>query len=79
MKVPLVDCEVLLPVHNEGTSIEATIRGIYAELSKQISVGFIICEDGSRDNTKEVLRRLNADLPLRLNLCEVERLLKGCT
>ena len=31
-------------------------------------VGFIICEDGSRDNTKDVLTRLAKELPLRLNL-----------
>jgi hypothetical protein len=28
------DVQVLLPVHNEGESIEATIRELYAELSK---------------------------------------------
>ncbi len=27
-----IDVEVLLPVHNEGESIEATIRAIYGEL-----------------------------------------------
>ena len=62
------DVEVLLPVHNEGESIEATIREICDELSSRIDVGFIICEDGSRDNTKDVLTRLAKELPLRLNL-----------
>ena len=62
------DVEVLLPVHNEGQSIEATIREIFEELSSRIDVGFIICEDGSRDNTKDVLTRLAKELPLRLNL-----------
>jgi dolichol-phosphate mannosyltransferase len=68
-----IDVEVLLPVHNEGESIEATIRGIYAELSKVARPGFIICEDGSRDNTKEVLRRLAAELPMRLNLSDARK------
>ena len=31
-------------------------------------MGFIICEDGSRDNAKDVLARLAKELPLRLNL-----------
>ncbi len=62
--------EVLLPVHNEAESIEATIREIYDELSPGLSVGFIICEDGSRDNTKQILRRLALELPLRLNLSD---------
>lgn len=68
MAIPQV--EVLLPAHNEGESIEATVREIYAELSKTATVGFIVCEDGSRDNTKEVLRRLAKELPLRLNLSD---------
>jgi glycosyltransferase involved in cell wall biosynthesis len=64
------DVEVLLPVHNEGESIEATIREIHDELSPRINAGFIICEDGSRDNTKDVLTRLAKELPLRLNLSD---------
>ncbi len=62
--------EVLLPVHNEGESIEATIRGMHSELSQSVNVGFIVCEDGSRDNTKAVLRSLATELPLRLNLSD---------
>lgn len=65
-----IECEVLLPVHNEGESIETTVRGMYSELSKTVNVGFIVCEDGSRDNTKEVLHRLAAELPMRLNLSD---------
>jgi len=71
MGVP--DVEILLPVHNEGESIEATIREIYNEFSPRTNVGFIICEDGSKDNTKEALRRLANDLPLRLNLTDARR------
>ena len=62
------DLEILLPVHNEGESIERTIREIYDELSPVLRIGFIICEDGSKDNTQEILRRLAQELPLRLNL-----------
>jgi dolichol-phosphate mannosyltransferase len=62
------DVEVLLPVHNEAESIEGTVREIYGELSSKVNVGFIICEDGSKDNTQEILRRLAKQLPMRLNL-----------
>lgn len=65
-----IDCEVLLPVHNEGESIEATVRALYAELQKVARVDFIVCEDGSSDNSKEVLRRLAAEIPMRLNLSD---------
>src|SRR6202012_4829885 len=60
----------LLPVHNEAESIEATIRELYEELSPRVNVGFILCEDGSRDNTKEILRRLSREIPMRLNLSD---------
>src|SRR4051812_34403736 len=62
------DVEILLPVHNEAESIEATIREIYSQLSPTLNVGFIVCEDGSKDNTREILRSLAEELPLRLNL-----------
>ena len=68
--MPNHDVEVLLPVHNEAESIEGTVREIYGELSKKVNVGFIICEDGSKDNTREILRRLAKELPMRLNLSE---------
>lgn len=43
---------------------------MYAELSKFAKIGFIVCEDGSRDNSKEVLRRLAGEFPIRLNLSD---------
>jgi glycosyltransferase involved in cell wall biosynthesis len=67
------DVEVLLPVHNEGRSIETTIRGIYTELSPLLNVSFVVCEDGSNDNSKEVLRRLARELPMRLNLSDARK------
>ena len=71
MAIP--DVEILLPVHNEAESIEATIREIHQELSSKLNVGFIICEDGSKDNTKQILRQLAQTLPLRLNLSDARK------
>jgi dolichol-phosphate mannosyltransferase len=68
-----LDLEIFLPVHNEAESIEATIREIHSELSKRLNVRFIICEDGSRDNSKEILQTLAKELPLRLNLSDERR------
>ncbi|MBV8706756.1 MAG: glycosyltransferase family 2 protein [Acidobacteriaceae bacterium] len=62
------EVEILLPVHNEAESIEGTIRETYGELSPRVNAGFIVCEDGSRDNTREILQGLAQDLPLRLNM-----------
>ena len=64
------DVEVLLPVHNEGASIASTIWEIYNHLKTVAEVGFIVCEDGSNDNSKEVLRSLACDLPMRLELAD---------
>ncbi len=63
-----VELEVLLPVHNEADSIEATIREIWNEISPRVNMRFIVCEDGSRDKTKEILRELALEIPMRLNL-----------
>jgi dolichol-phosphate mannosyltransferase len=60
------EIEILLPVHNEAESIESTIREIYGVVSPQVAVRFIICEDGSADDTKKVLMRLAGSLPLKL-------------
>ncbi len=62
------DVQVLLPVHNEAESIEATIRELYKEISLSARVQFILCEDGSCDNTQEVLRRVAQNIPAKLLL-----------
>jgi glycosyltransferase involved in cell wall biosynthesis len=58
--------EILLPVHNEAGSIEATVRAIYDEISQQVSVRFLICEDGSADNSREILHSLSHSIPMTL-------------
>ncbi len=65
--------EILLPVHNEADSIEATIREMYTVIRAAVEPGFIVCEDGSRDNTQQVLRNLANELPIRLNLSETRK------
>lgn len=67
------ELEILLPVHNEAESIEATIREIYSELSPRVAIRFIICEDGSRDNTQEVLTKLAEELPMNLIMSKARK------
>ncbi len=62
--------EVLLPVHDQAESIEAVIRELHAELSPLVRVSFIVCEDGSRDDTRKILRRLANELPIRLHVSD---------
>lgn len=57
---------VVFPVYNEEYIIEKTIRSYYNELKGKIDFEMIIAEDGSTDNTKEILKRLKKELPLRI-------------
>jgi len=66
MVIPDPALEVLLPAYNESESIEATVREIYEELSPRVALQFIITEDGSTDDTKEVLVRLSLKYPMKL-------------
>ncbi len=69
---PSPDLEVLLPVHNEAASIEATLAEIHEAVSAVAAMRFVLCEDGSTDGTPDVLRRLTGALPIRL-LTDPER------
>jgi glycosyltransferase involved in cell wall biosynthesis len=60
------DVDLILPIHNEAASIEATIRGAYEEISKFAAVRVIACEDGSKDGTPEILHRLAEMLPMKV-------------
>jgi len=60
--------DVVLPAHNEGASIEATLREFYdaVAIQAQIPIRFVVCEDGSTDDTVPVLRSLAEEIPLKL-------------
>ena len=73
MSNQMPELELLLPVHNEADSIENTVREMYAQLSPQVALRFLICEDGSRDNTKEILRNLAESLPMKLILSDARK------
>ena len=58
---------VVFPVHNESFIIEQTLRNYVAELDGRIEdLEFIVAEDGSTDDTKVVLERLEKELPIKL-------------
>ncbi len=60
--------DVVLPVHNEGASIADTLREFYAKVAgeQKIPIRFVICEDGSSDDTVPVLEALSRELPIKL-------------
>lgn len=61
---------LLMPVYNEGKSIVRIVREFYKAVSKEVSCQIVLCEDGSTDNTKEVLLKLQKELPIKLYLGE---------
>src|ERR1700688_2296647 len=60
--------DVVVPAHNEGASIGATLREFYRTVAVDggISIRFVVCEDGSTDDTVPVLRKLSEEIPLQL-------------
>jgi len=60
--------DVVVPAHNEGTSIEGTLKEFYrtVALPGGIRIRFVVCEDGSTDNTVAVLEKLATEIPLKL-------------
>ncbi len=60
--------DVVLPVHNEGASIASTLREFHrmVMLEGGQPIRFVVCEDGSSDNSVSVLQSLATELPLML-------------
>jgi len=60
--------DVVVPVYNEGSTIGATLREFYNKVAveSKIPIRFVVCEDGSSDNSPAVLKSLTAELPLKL-------------
>lgn len=60
---------LIMLVHNEADTIESVIKEYYEKvISKIPGSEFIVAEDGSTDNTKEILKKLASVLPLRLEM-----------
>jgi glycosyltransferase involved in cell wall biosynthesis len=50
---------IIMPAYNEGDTIEATVNEIYKKVIKRLpNARLMVFEDGSTDDTKEVLARL---------------------
>jgi glycosyltransferase involved in cell wall biosynthesis len=58
---------IVIPVYNEALIIKTVIRDIYEKVIKKIpGTKFIVAEDGSVDGTKEILHKLNEEIPFDL-------------
>ena len=64
---------IVFAVYNEAESIESVIKEFYEEIGTKIPVEIIVAEDGSTDGTKDILKRLSKELPIRLNMKDDRR------
>lgn len=65
---------LILVVHQEADTIEEVIKDFYEKVISKISNSqFIICEDGSTDNTKEILIKLKKPYHLTLDMHQEKR------
>ena len=58
--------EILMPVHNEAKAILKIIPHIHQNIGDKIEYSFIICEDGSTDNSLETLIELKKKFSIKL-------------
>ena len=58
--------QILMPAHNEGKNIKNHIIKVNNILKKKIKFSFLICEDGSSDNTLEILKKLKKKFKIRI-------------
>src|SRR5437868_6393947 len=62
---------IVFPVHNESFIIEQTLRNYFAEFEGRVEdFEIIVAEDGSVDDTKGVLERLAAEMPIKLYMSD---------
>jgi glycosyltransferase involved in cell wall biosynthesis len=64
---------LIFPVYNEALIIEDTVRNYYDELNGKLPFELIVAEDGSTDDTKTVVRRLERTLPIRAYTSDVRK------
>ncbi len=70
----MVQVSVILPVYNEAKCIEKTLSSVLLFGQEKPNYNFIIVNDGSTDNTKEILERnLAITKASNVNLISYER------
>jgi glycosyltransferase involved in cell wall biosynthesis len=73
-----VKLSVVIPVYNERFLVAELVRRVLAVSAPEIrELELLLVNDGSRDGTTEILRRLAADNPDRIRLIEQENQGKG--
>jgi glycosyltransferase involved in cell wall biosynthesis len=56
---------VLMPIHNEAETIEQCVAEFYDVVSPRMPLELVLSEDGSTDDTENVIERLSEKIPLK--------------
>ena len=56
---------VLMPIHNEAETIENSVIEFYDVVSPRMPLELVLSEDGSTDDTENVIEKLSEKIPLK--------------
>ena len=56
---------VLMPIHNEAETIENSVIEFYDVISPRMPLELVLSEDGSTDDTENVIEKLSEKIPLK--------------
>jgi glycosyltransferase involved in cell wall biosynthesis len=56
---------VLMPIHNEAKTIEKTATDFYDAINPRMKLELVLSEDGSTDDTRNIIERLSERIPLK--------------
>jgi glycosyltransferase involved in cell wall biosynthesis len=64
-EVGVAEISVLMPIHNEAETIEKSVIEFYDVISPRMSLELVLSEDGSTDNTENIIEKLSEKIPLK--------------
>ena len=64
-EVARAEIAVLMPIHNEAETIEASVTEFYDVINLKMPLEIVLSEDGSTDNTEKVIEELSGKIPLK--------------
>jgi len=64
-KVGKAEIAVLMPIHNEAETIAETVTEFYNVITPKMPLELVLSEDGSTDDTENVIEKLSEKIPLK--------------
>ncbi len=64
-KIGKAEIAVLMPIHNEAETIAETATEFYNVISPKMPLELVLSEDGSTDDTENVIEKLSEKIPLK--------------